>query len=310
MPSLVAQLQEAALDRNVPVEDLLRRAKVVASKLDLHKFLSWIDREMKGYGRDDQVPEYRQLSGTVNAWNPYHGWQAVIWAQNKGAQELYRTLSNFKARLPVGEISDLINRDEKKSSIFAVPYGSMKLHGAFGEELVNTQLEIDRARLAGILDAVRNTILEWALELEKSGIVGESLTFSQPEKQRAHEPGIIVSINNVENFSGVAGAVSGQSAVHAQANLRVETLDLEAIREFLREFEKGLDTLGFSSSEKQTLEEQIRQTEAELESKAPDESRLRSLLGSIKRIVEGAIAGAGGTFAVRGVLSALDHLFK
>ncbi|MGA8567996.1 MAG: hypothetical protein WB580_09420 [Candidatus Binataceae bacterium] len=312
MPSLVAQLQEAALDRNVPVEDLLRRAKVVASKLDLHQFLSWIDREMKGYGRDDQVPEYRQLSGTVNAFNPYHGWREPIWAQDKASQELRRTMSNYKARLPVGEISDLINRHEKNSSssTFAVPYGSIKVQGAFGEELANAQLEIDRARLAGILDAVRNTILEWALELEKSGIVGEAFTFSQPEKQRAHEPGIIVSINNVENFSGVAGAVSGQSAVHAQANLRVETLDLEAIRAFLREFEKSLDSLEFSSSVKQTLEEQIHLTAAEMESKAPDESRLRSLLGSIKRIVEGAIAGAGGSFAVRGVLLALDHLFK
>jgi hypothetical protein len=83
MPSLVDQLQSAALDRNVPVEDLLRRAKVVATKLESHQFLSWIDREMKGYGPDDPVPEYRELSGIVEAWNPYHGWQAVIWGKMK-----------------------------------------------------------------------------------------------------------------------------------------------------------------------------------------------------------------------------------
>ena len=179
MPSLVAQLQEAALDRNVPVEDLLRRAKVVASKLDLHQFLSWIDREMKGYGRDDQVPEYRQLSGTVNAFNPYHGWREPIWAQDKASQELRRTMSNYKARLPVGEISDLINRHEKNSSssTFAVPYGSIKVQGAFGEELANAQLEIDRARLAGILDAVRNTILEWGSRVGEVRDRGRGLYF-------------------------------------------------------------------------------------------------------------------------------------
>jgi hypothetical protein len=38
--SLVEQLQALALDRSVPVEDLLSRAKVVASKLDLPEFLS------------------------------------------------------------------------------------------------------------------------------------------------------------------------------------------------------------------------------------------------------------------------------
>jgi hypothetical protein len=47
----------------------------------------------------------------------------------------------------------------------------------------------------------------------------------------AREPNLIVSINNVENFSGVARAVSGQSAVHSQASLTKHSLNLEDARQ-------------------------------------------------------------------------------
>lgn len=152
MPSLVEQLQSAALDRNVPEEDLVRLAKVVATKLELDQFLSWIDHEMKGYGPDDDVPEYRLLSGVVQAESPYHGWQTVIFEQNEGAQKLHRELTNHKARLPIGEISDLLSRGGRA---FGIPYGTMKVEGVLGEELVNAQLEVDRAMFAGILDGAQ-----------------------------------------------------------------------------------------------------------------------------------------------------------
>ena len=307
MPSLVEQLQSAALDRNVPGEDLLRLAKVVATKLELDQFLSWIDREMKGYGPDDDVPEYRLLSGVVQAEGPYHGWQTVIFEQNEGAQKLHRELTNHKARLPIGEISDLLSRGGRA---LGIPYGTMKVEGVLGEELVNAQLEVDRARFAGILDAVRNAVLEWALELEKAGIRGEGLTFSQPEKQRAHEANVTVNISNVENFSGVAGAVSGGSTVHSQAILTKDALNVEAVRQFVRKLKSELNELGLASAEKQVLTAQIGLTEAEAAKGTPDNSKLRSLLASIRRIAEGAVASATGSFAAQGVLLAVDRLLK
>jgi len=67
--SLVEQLQAEALDRSVPTEDLLRKAKVVAAKLDLPDFLAWIEKELGGYDAGDAVPSYRVVSGEVRGWN-------------------------------------------------------------------------------------------------------------------------------------------------------------------------------------------------------------------------------------------------
>lgn len=46
MVSLVEQIQADALDRTVPVTDLLRKAKVVAIKLDLPDLLAWSEAEL------------------------------------------------------------------------------------------------------------------------------------------------------------------------------------------------------------------------------------------------------------------------
>ncbi len=63
-------------------------------------------------------------------------------------------------------------------------------------------LVMDRARVKGVVDAVRNTILNWSLKLEQDGILGNELSFSNEEKGKA--TGITC---NIQNFTGVAGNV-------------------------------------------------------------------------------------------------------
>jgi hypothetical protein len=70
MASLVEQIQADVLDRTVPVTDLLRKAKVVAIKLDLPELLAWAEAEPNGY-QDEKVPvpQYRrQVAGRLRAY--------------------------------------------------------------------------------------------------------------------------------------------------------------------------------------------------------------------------------------------------
>jgi hypothetical protein len=46
MSSVIVELQREALDRNVHVSDLLRKALVVARNLALTEFQSWIELEL------------------------------------------------------------------------------------------------------------------------------------------------------------------------------------------------------------------------------------------------------------------------
>ena len=56
---IVIQLQREALDENVDIETLLRKAYLVARKLQLKDFEEWISSEQNGYNGD--VPDYRTV---------------------------------------------------------------------------------------------------------------------------------------------------------------------------------------------------------------------------------------------------------
>ena len=78
MTGLVLELQRNALDKSVDVTDLLRKAKVVSKKLGIVETEGWIELELSGYPDDEStIPYYREISGTLRAHNPYHGWQPL-----------------------------------------------------------------------------------------------------------------------------------------------------------------------------------------------------------------------------------------
>jgi len=55
MPSLVEELQKDALNQAVKLTELLQKSLVVATKLKLNEFASWVRLELDGYGETDRV---------------------------------------------------------------------------------------------------------------------------------------------------------------------------------------------------------------------------------------------------------------
>lgn len=70
MSSLIEELQRHASQAASHLPDTLRKAKVVASKLDVPVVGDWIDRELQGYRAGDEIPHYRELHGTLKAQAP------------------------------------------------------------------------------------------------------------------------------------------------------------------------------------------------------------------------------------------------
>src|SRR6266478_4649556 len=71
-------------------------------------------------------------------------------------------------------------------------------------------VQISSSQFHRILDAVRNTILEWSLKLEKDKILGEGMTFSKSEKEVA-----AASVYNVENFIMSSNAQIQKNTQHS-----------------------------------------------------------------------------------------------
>ncbi|MEX0694362.1 MAG: hypothetical protein WD075_07970 [Rhodospirillales bacterium] len=88
MAGLVLQLQSDALDANIKISNLLRKAKVASVKLNIEEVHQWIEHELSGYFSETQVPSYRQIRGSIKFRNPSYGWMPVIFEDIEFENEL------------------------------------------------------------------------------------------------------------------------------------------------------------------------------------------------------------------------------
>ena len=59
--SLLREIQAAATDQSTNVTTLLRKCKILATRLGNEEFKKWIDNELNGYKTIEELPEYRIL---------------------------------------------------------------------------------------------------------------------------------------------------------------------------------------------------------------------------------------------------------
>src|SRR5690606_31940161 len=149
-------------------------------KLKQDSLLTWINSELDGYRGETEIPEYRELMGQVKGWNPLRGWVPVI----INHPEMMDTISKRRSSQSISEIENLLDRQDTQS-LLHMPFSSTQQR--ILRELVAFDTEfslfVSPSALAHIVGSVRNTILNWALQLEDDGILGEGLGFSASERE-------------------------------------------------------------------------------------------------------------------------------
>ncbi|MEM7203919.1 MAG: hypothetical protein AAF628_26900 [Planctomycetota bacterium] len=290
MSKIVLELQRDALDSAVSISDLLRKSLLVARKLGLTDFEAWVKKEMDGYG-SEQPPDYRIARGEVRAWNPYHGWQPVIFQDPDEADRLCRRAFGDS----VAQLEDLIGRGgDDKSGTFHIPLPQgmqRQLDRAVDFPVpTNYSLFTERTALVRALDAVRNVVLNWAIELEQQEILGDGLSFTPQEKSHAAAPSL-----NVNNFFGtVHGSQFQQGNATATQTISNDQW-IDSVRDVVNELRRDLQRLDLDDLRSRELQAEVATAEVQLDSPSPKRSIVSECLGSARRILE----GAGGTLAAQ-----------
>lgn len=222
MSSLVLELQREAMGDDASVSLVLRKALVVATKLDVPEFRMLCESELRGFGVDDKLPDYRHVGGQVKAYNPYQGWQPVIF-ENPDHE---RALSRGGVVQSISELEDLL-RNVESGGVLQMPISAevLKLFldsGSMRAGLIPTVV-ISPSSIRGIVERVRNLVLEWSLALEKDGILGENMTFSDEEKQAAAS-----TIYNIETVTGIVGGTVNANSITIRSYSEIEG-DLQRI---------------------------------------------------------------------------------
>lgn len=189
MEGIVYELERDAIDENVSIEALLRKAFLVARKLKLTEFEEWINNEQNGY--DGAVPEYRMIRGEYKAWNPYRGWIPVMLSTN-----VEKVLAKVPLHNSVSSLWDVYTTSEGTVSFTVGAEVTEFLNkGTDGFE-TTFMFRSSRSEIYRIISTVRNKILAWALLLEENNIIGEGMTFTDEEKQVAKKTQIINNYTN------------------------------------------------------------------------------------------------------------------
>lgn len=204
MTSTIKSLKEETVKQEISVSNLLRKAKVIASELELSDFLKWIDFELNGYGKES-VPEYRVIKGDPRAYNPFNGWIPFVHADPE-VQDMFATKGVGQS---IGTLEELVKVDHKK---FIMKYptemeAKMRKSINFDTEI---NLHIDKSQIVGVIEAVRNTLLDWLIKLDKAGIQGSNDKFTEIEIKEAKKIEPDIKIGNIENFHGNIGNSGNQ----------------------------------------------------------------------------------------------------
>lgn len=245
MTSAIKSLQLDCLPSDKPLVDIVRKAYFIANKLNLVEFEQWLGYELNGYPQDVELPQYRIINALLKYKQPYHGWQPLILGDTM--------VTGF----PIG---DSVVRLQSESDYYLMDYDPKRhvdLVKATGSEVCYF---ISKDQIVSLKNSVRTEILDWALKLEKEGILGENMCFTTEEKQKAKDTPSVTNI--IHNYGTMQGTVG--NSTH-QTNHLTTGLDKETQTALLKEIQ---------ALSEEMKNEYTNKMEAELSKSKPDQANL------------------------------------
>ena len=231
--TLLKEIQDLATDDKVKLPVVLRKCKILAVRLGHKPFGDWVDRELSGYKSVDEVPSYREIKtqsfGTLMnplrqidnapippACIPEKCREFVTKEYLMAGVANYEThVADRKEDLKIPWPADLV------ASVSEDIYTNMTLMSAWKVLSVGT--------VVGMLDAIRNKVLNFALEIESedphAGEVkpGEEARIPQEKITQVFETNIYGTVHNI-----AAGNIG-----YSQQNVSVVKGDLGSLSKYL-----------------------------------------------------------------------------
>lgn len=249
--SLLREIQDAAIDSTVSLATLLRKCKVLAARLGSQEFKTWIENELSGYKETDNLPDYRVFR--VHSKGHFSGpFKSELRDVNIPLscidKRLREDLSYTYLTQPIASLETLFNESKDSGSgTLSEPWDPDVVayvgEGIYeGMNCLQAWKVIPTSRIVAALDAVRNRILNFVLEIEaESPDAGEAPINSNPVPQEK-----VQHIFNTYITGNVQNVATGSTHFKQEAVSRTENDKL---------FAQLLDALRNSQEDKKIIAE-------------------------------------------------------
>ncbi|WP_270474290.1 ABC transporter substrate-binding protein [Holdemanella porci] len=296
MAGIVIELQQEVLKQDCDIVNVLRRAHVIATKLQLTEFDSWITHELNGYPNQEVCPEYRKIKGVLKAFNPYQGWiPAMISDIEMETDVCERKMAN--------SISEIVSLCQEENDLLSEFTGAQTeiLNKIFRTTFpMKYALFIPRTSVMDIIEKVKNTILEWTLKLEEKGIIGDNMTFTEKEKNTATS--IPQTINNYYGDTKIVNSSGDNTTVVAGDNNNV-SFSYEKASKIIEEIEKSINDENLNQDDLETAKDILVDIRDKIDQKKKP-SIIKVTLSGLKDF----LIGAGANIAAALIQSKLKDI--
>ncbi len=262
---------------------MLRRAKIIAVKLDLVDFWQWIESELNGYKLNSDIPEYRIIQGQPKAYNSYYGVRSPITFMDSDDRDAFAHKAIGQS---IAELEHIVqNRDDEKW--LQIPYPEdIQIQMRELHKWVATQytLLITFTAVRGVIESVRNILLDWSLKLEKEWILWHEITFSEQEKEIALNEKINnYHINVNGSFSWTIGEINDQAIV--MVNSQLNENDLSEINKILLQLTDAVKVLKLWEEKEVLLAQEIKSVQSLVWEQPNEKWLIKNRLSMIKNML-------------------------
>ncbi len=170
--TLLRKIQDAAVDSRSNIGDVLRQCAVLAARLGNEGFKKWVDEELNGYPLDAEPPTYRVLKGLHSTG--YFAGPAGEQISNVPLplsivpEPLRKRVSEIWFREGVGGLAALVEGGEHdlESPWPADLIAHVATRFIPRRHLMAANMSVPRNAIVGVVDAIRNRVLKFVLEIE------------------------------------------------------------------------------------------------------------------------------------------------
>lgn len=312
--SLLRDIQNGATEDSVSLGSLLRKVKLLSSRIGVKEIGEWAERELSGYDSTEDLPLYRGPFNTIvlgNAMGPYGSGLRNFPIPPMALSEEYRDGYLFKLYFlqGVAELESLAaakqtarvpwDADAVMAFSILAEGGTVKIDPSM--QFVQIWKEVPHTTVVGVLDAIRSRLLDFTMQ------IGEEEPLAERE-QRITDPKRVERAANVfytTVLSNSANIALGNRDV-TQTQELPEPFDTSGLMDYLRKVginDNMIDEL------QNALDEDAEEEDEHGEANEPRKPG-RRVLTWLKNVSTAATTQVGTPVATTLITQALLHYFR
>jgi hypothetical protein len=287
------------LMNNGSLSDILLKTKIFATKRGDNELISWISKELDGYG-SEKPPKYRILNCglTVDVFIPLRGTTCIDFPIDRINDDTIRNrLSSIAFLNPITEIENLCKDDSNyglvkmKVPVDVYPFMSRFING----QIQDVYQYVTTAAVLQILTSVKSLLIDFLLKVSDE----EQINFNSFIQTKPNMITINAGIVNTGN-----GDVNAQGSTNVVGDNNIISEDNK--QELLRILAE-IDRIAASQSNSE-YEEVSKDIKSELQKEKPEKKYLKRCFQLIPSFLIDVAASVSGNGLTQLIKSALDLL--